>query len=162
MTKEALGDMIVQDVDRWYRITKTILKEDVDCEDAVSEAIVKGFTKIHTLKQDEYVKTWFTRILINECYNILRRQGREMTYDEQLSEREMRKNDIGEKDYSDLYQNMMTLSDDYRIPLLLYYVEGFKINEIAQLLELKENTVKMRLSRGRIKLRRLFEQEDVI
>ena len=30
MTKEALGDMIVQDVDRWYRITKTILKEDVD------------------------------------------------------------------------------------------------------------------------------------
>lgn len=85
-----------------------------------------------------------------------------MAYDEQLSEREMQKNDIGEKDYSDLYQNMMMLSDDYRIPLLLYYVEGFKINEIAQLLELKENTVKMRLSRGRIKLRRLFEQEDVI
>ena len=85
-----------------------------------------------------------------------------MAYDEQLSEREMQKNDIGEKDYSDLYQNMMALSDDYRIPLLLYYVEGFKINEIAQLLELKENTVKMRLSRGRIKLRRLFEQEDVI
>ena len=85
-----------------------------------------------------------------------------MAYDEQLSEREMQKNDIGEKDYSDLYQNMMMLSDDYRIPLLLYYVEGFKINEIPQLLELKENTVKMRLSRGRIKLRRLFEQEDVI
>ncbi len=59
MTKQELGDLIIAFTDDFYRIAKAILKEDADCEDAMSSAIVKGFTKIHTLKQKEYAKTWF-------------------------------------------------------------------------------------------------------
>lgn len=59
MTKQELGDLIIAFTDDFYRIAKAILKEDADCEDAMSSAIVKGFAKIHTLKQKEYAKTWF-------------------------------------------------------------------------------------------------------
>ena len=44
---------------------------------------------------------------------------------------------------------MGQMDDKYRIVLLLYYSEGFKVREIAQILDLEESTVKTRLARGR-------------
>ena len=84
MTKQELGDLIIAFTDDFYRIAKAILKEDADCEDAMSSAIVKGFSKICTLKQKEYAKTWFSRILINECQMILRKRKREVAYEERV------------------------------------------------------------------------------
>ena len=66
MVKEELGELILASQDTLYRVSKTILKNDVDCADAISETIVKAFSKIHTLKQDHYAKTWLIRILMNE------------------------------------------------------------------------------------------------
>lgn len=51
MTKQDFGDLIISFTDDFYRIAKAILKEDADCEDAMSSAIVKGFSKLHTLKK---------------------------------------------------------------------------------------------------------------
>ena len=70
MTKQVLGDLIVSSREQMYRIAKTILYSDDDCADAISEAIVKAFTKIGTLKKDAFAKTWLMRILINECYAV--------------------------------------------------------------------------------------------
>ena len=47
MTKEDLGHLIIASTDSLYRISKSILKNETDCEDAVSEAIVKSFDKIN-------------------------------------------------------------------------------------------------------------------
>lgn len=157
MTKQELGDLILSFTDDWYRIAKAILKEDADCEDAVSSAIVKGFAKIHTLKKQEYAKTWFSRILINECQMILRRRKREITYDDSVLEK-----DVAEHDYSDLYQHLMQLDVTYRLPLVLYYFDGFKIREIADALEMSESAVKMRLNRGKLQLKTMFEKEAAI
>ena len=49
MTKEDLGHLIIASTDSLYRISKSILRNETDCEDAVSEAIVKSFDKINTL-----------------------------------------------------------------------------------------------------------------
>ena len=51
-----------------YRIAKSLLYNDADCADAIQEAIVKAFAKLHTLKDDSYAKTWLIRIVMNECY----------------------------------------------------------------------------------------------
>lgn len=56
----------------------------------MSSAIVKGFSKLHTLKKQEYAKTWFSRILINECQMILRKRKREVTYEEGVLTEEAR------------------------------------------------------------------------
>ena len=53
-----------------YHIAKSLLYNDADCADAIQEAIVKAFAKLHTLKDDSYAKTWLIRIVMNECYAI--------------------------------------------------------------------------------------------
>ena len=82
MVKEELGELILASQDTLYRVSKTILKNDADCADAISETIVKAFSKIHTLKQDHYAKTWIIRILMNECYTILCQEKRIVSLEE--------------------------------------------------------------------------------
>ena len=57
-----------------YHVAKTLLRNDADCADAIQEAIVKAFSSIHTLRKDSFGKTWLVRILINECYAIMRQE----------------------------------------------------------------------------------------
>ena len=54
-----------------YHISKSILKNDSDCGDAVQETILKAYEKLPTLKKEKYFRTWITRILINECKGMI-------------------------------------------------------------------------------------------
>ena len=76
MTKEQLGVLILDCERQLYSTAKTILYSDQDCADAIQDTIVKAFSKIQTLKNDKYAKTWLIRILINECYTILRKSSK--------------------------------------------------------------------------------------
>lgn len=49
MNKKELGTLIIDGTDDFYRVAKSILKEDADCQDAVQEAVSKAFAKIDTL-----------------------------------------------------------------------------------------------------------------
>lgn len=71
MTKEQLGVLILNSERQLYSTAKTILFRDEDCADAIQETIVKAFSKIETLRNDKYAKTWLMRILMNECYTLL-------------------------------------------------------------------------------------------
>lgn len=155
MDKKELGEMMIAGTDEFYRIAKSILKEDADCQDAVQEAVSKAFAKIDTLREKKYAKTWFTRILLNECYGMLRQRKREASYNEQISGEEA-------DQHSDLYQKIMALEIEYRMPLVLYYLNQYTIKEIGQMLNLGESAVKMRLSRARKMMRRMYEQEDAV
>ena len=159
MTKENLGRLILESERQMYLTAKTILRNDQDCGDAIQEAIVKAFQKIDTLRQDKYAKTWLMRILINECFSLLRRESR------YVSMEEMRELSIGEaeekKDYSDLYSAVRSLKEELRIPVILYYGEDFSIREIAQILEITEGAVQKRLFRARMQLRDRLTQMEV-
>lgn len=79
MTKEQLGSLILASEKQMYATAKSILKQDTDCADAIQEAIVKAFGKVDDLKQEKYARTWLMRILMNECYNILRKSSRQVS-----------------------------------------------------------------------------------
>ena len=72
MKKEQLGELIIASEETMYRVAKSLLYNDADCADAIQEAIVKAFSKLHTLKEDTYAKTWLIKIVMNECYAIMR------------------------------------------------------------------------------------------
>ena len=121
MTKEKLGALIIDSERHMYVTARSILPEDEDCADAIQETIVKAFSKINSLKQDAYAKTWLIRILINECYNVLRQKSRQIPMD---VEGEMAaKAAVEPKDYSDLYRAVSQLQEDLRMPVVLYYGE---------------------------------------
>ena len=82
MTKEQLGNLILDSERQLYSTAKTILFSDQDCADAIQETIVKAFSKIDTLKNDKYARTWLIRILINECYNLVRKSSKFISFED--------------------------------------------------------------------------------
>ncbi|MCI6043536.1 sigma-70 family RNA polymerase sigma factor [bacterium] len=107
MTKEQLGTLILSTERQLYSTAKTILYNDQDCADAIQETIVKAFSKINTLRNDKYAKTWLIRILINECYTLLRKSSKLVSLEEMS---EMTEIEADKKtDYSDLYRAVICL-----------------------------------------------------
>lgn len=153
MKKEQLGNMILTSKDTMYHIAKTLLYRDEDCADAIQEAIVKAFANIHTLKKDAYAKTWLIRILINECYAIMRKEKHIISLEDYKKEEE-----DTSADYSDLYEAVNSLPEHLRLCVALYYLEGYSVKETAALLSVTESAVKNRLARARTLLRGELEQ----
>ena len=72
VTKEQLGNLILDSERQMYSTAKSILYSDQDCADAIQETILTCWEKIDTLQKNRYFKTWMVRILINKCKDILR------------------------------------------------------------------------------------------
>lgn len=132
-----------------YHIAKSLLYNDADCADAIQEAIVKAFSKLHTLKDDSYARTWLIRIVMNECYAIMRREKKIIS----LEEYQMDGQTAEQKDYSDLYEAIFKLPEQIKLCVALYYMEGYSVKEVAALLDTTESTVKNRLAKARGKLK---------
>lgn len=149
---DAFLELMEQNTGAMYKVARAILKNDDDVADAIQDTILTCFEKLSTLKKPEYFKTWMIRILINECNGILAHY-RNLNMPEQFP-------DIGRADTSlaefEFKEMLDTVDEKYRVVLVLYYVEGFKVQEIAELLELNENTVKTRLSRAREQIREAY------
>ena len=163
MTKEEFAQVVLDSTDSLYRISKSILKNDADCEDAVQEAITIAFEKLYTLRKDCYAKTWLVRIVMNECYKIARRKEREYaTEQSDMLEKQEKSEPTGLKlEQSDVYQALLTLEERQRVVLVLFYVEEYSIKEIARITNVPVGTVKSLLNRGRKQLRKWFEEEFV-
>jgi RNA polymerase sigma-70 factor (ECF subfamily) len=140
-----------------YHVSKSILIHDQDCEDAVQEAILKAYNKLDTLKKEQYFKTWLVRILINECYSLIRKECSQVPYEEYFES--AKSND--KKNYSDLYLAIQNLPQRIRITIVLYYVEGYSVEEIKEILEIPAGTVKSRLAKGRNLLKIKLEDMEV-
>ena len=160
MTKEELGTLILDSERQLYCTAKTILFNDQDCADAIQETIVRAFSKIGTLRDDRYARTWLIRILINECYTFLRRSRKLVSLEEVSKKREMEA--AQEADYSDFYRAVNSLKEELRMPVILYYIEDFSIKEIAQILEITEGAVQKRLARARGKLKSMLQESGVL
>ena len=139
-----------------YNVAKTILYCESDCEDAVQNAILKAYLKIHTLKKEQFFKTWLTRILINECYSKLRENKRIVPYEEYMQEAA-----VEEEDCSEIYTAIMSLKKDIRITVELYYIEGYSVSEIKDILKIPAGTVKSRLYKGRSLLKSILKEIEV-
>ncbi|WP_024620990.1 RNA polymerase sigma factor [Metaclostridioides mangenotii] len=145
MNKDLFIDRVLEAERTLYHVSKTILTVDQDCEDAVQSAILKAYEKLNTLKEEQYFKTWIIRILLNECYRLKRREQPEVSYEECF---EFVKSE-DEEDYSELYLAIKKLPERIRITIVLYYVEGYSVKEIKQILKIPAGTVKSRLAKGR-------------
>lgn len=155
MNREQLGELILESQESLYHVAKTLLRSDADCEDAISETIVKAFSNVHTLREDRYAKTWLIRILMNECYALMRRDRRIVSMETYQREEETGQR----KDYSELYEAISRLPYEIRLCVILYYLEGYSVKEVAELMEVTESTVKNRLMRARKRLKRELEPE---
>lgn len=143
--KEKLFEIyITENLDSAYRFAYTYMKNRHDAEDVVSESVVRALDAISTLRNPQYIKVWFYRIIANTALTALKKQSRYVSVDftENAVEAEP-----GQDDYSDLYLNdiLQELPEKYRAPVIMKICEGMTLAEIAKVLGINENTAKTRL-----------------
>jgi len=160
MDKDQFTNLVLEAEPTLYRVSKSILKNDYDCADAVQEAILAAYTKLKSLKKQEFFKTWLCRILIRECYRILNARKRSVSFEEYAAYAQ-----TPSPEYGGLQDALSKLGEKYRVVVILHYAEGFKTREIAGMLKIPEGTVKSRLSRAKTELKQYLndydEQEEI-
>ena len=132
-----------------YKTARGILKNDNDVSDAIQDTILDAFEHIGSLKKTEYFKTWVMRILINNCTRTYRKNRKRVSMEQYMEEGEYDKG-ASEVEFKEL---LLALPEESRTIFQLYFGEQFTTKEIADILGMKENTVKSRIHRGKEQLR---------
>ena len=154
---DEIGKIILENMQSMYRVAFSILRTEDEISDAISNTVVIVFEKIKTLRNEEFFKTWLTRILINECYKICK-QNKKIIHLENYNQEKLSYNDT----YVDLeMRNLIrNLKEDLKEIVILYYFEEFSVKEISQILKIPEGTVKSRLSRARKELEKVLIKDN--
>lgn len=155
--KEAFVSLIKELEASLYRVAKSMLRADFECADAIQETILRAYNGLPGLREPKYFKTWLIRILINECNKILSAKRKVVP----ISEFDEQADSTPSHDQNIVLQDAVAaLSEDYRTVITLFYFEDLPMKEIADLLEISESTVKIRLFRAKSKLAVLLGDSD--
>nr|WP_246594288.1 sigma-70 family RNA polymerase sigma factor [Evansella tamaricis] len=138
-----------------YRIAISIVKSNEAAEDAIQEATLKAYENMKKLREPVFFRSWLIRILMNQCYQILRERKRVVHLDDWNSS----KQSVMLSSNLELQEVLQELPEDYRIVIILFYLEQWKMKEITEATGLSLGTVKSRLHRARKALIPLLTDE---
>ncbi len=161
--KEAFEELIRRHQHRVFAVAGGIVRRREDVEDVAQQVFVKAYFSLKRFDQRAAFSTWLYKITVNECWDMLRKKKvRPLVYEADLSEEQARqvissaekgKDEPDISDRLEARQRVERLLDGLderdRLMLILKEVEGFSIDEIAEVLDLNANTVKVRLFRAR-------------
>jgi RNA polymerase sigma-70 factor (ECF subfamily) len=161
--KEAFEELIRRHQNRVFAVAGGILRRREDVEDISQQVFVKAYFSLKKFDQRAAFSTWLYKITVNECWDLLRKKKvRPLVYEADLSEEQARQvasSELGTDPRPDVSDRLEAkeqvellldgLDERDRVMLMLKEVEGFSIEEIAEVLELNANTVKVRLFRAR-------------
>ncbi len=164
--KEAFEELIRRHQHRVFAVASGILRKREDVEDIAQQVFVKAYFSLKRFDQRAAFSTWLYKITVNECWDLLRKKKvRPLVYESDLSEEQARQvmtsaekvnpgQDISEKleARENVERLLEGLDERDRLMLILKEVEGYSIEEIAEVLNLNGNTVKVRLFRARRKV----------
>lgn len=153
---EAFISLVKQYEDVLYRTASRLLNNDEDVADAMQDAILIAYEKLHTLKNDEYFNTWICKILINKCNSLLTKNKNVLEINEHLLSE--KGNDEFQK--IELEDALNSLNEAYKLALILYYIVGLNVKEISEFLKEPEGTIKSRLSRAKSILRNNYYKNE--
>ncbi|TMJ64833.1 MAG: RNA polymerase sigma factor [Alphaproteobacteria bacterium] len=159
---------------RLYRIARGILRNDSEAEDVVQETYVRAFTHLENFRGDSSLATWLARIAMNESLGRLRRQrpGVEWnslppgTLEAQIIQfphsgaSEDPEKSMAQRQIQNVVEHAIDeLPDAFRVVFITRVIEGMNVEETAEILQLKPETVKTRLHRARTMLRDNVEKK---
>ena len=153
-TSEDLEEVISKYGDMLYRLCVIMLKNESDAEDAVQETLVRYYQKAPEFADAEHEKAWLLRVATNKCRDLLRFRARHP-----LAEEEGTPDHAAVPPDSGILEALTTLPEKYRLVLTLYYVEEYRIEDIAKIIHRTTSAVKMRLQKGRSLLEKVYREE---
>ena len=154
MDKNEFASRAEQIKKRLYRIAFLYLSSEDMALEAVNEAIYRGFVSLSKLRQPDFLETWLTRILINECKKELRRRKREQPLESVAENTE----DI--LDTLPLKDAINRLPQELKEVIILRYFTGFTLSETARSLEIPQGTIVTRQRRALSLLKLELSEEE--
>ena len=162
-SEAAFEDLVRRHQQRVFALVSGILRRQEDVEDVAQQVFLKAYLGIKRFDHRAAFSTWLYKITVNECWDYLRKKKvRPLVYEADLSEEQVSRLDgivsadrppEGPSDRAEareLLERMLDkLPEQDRQLLLLKEVEGFSVQELAEILKLNVNTVKVRLFRAR-------------
>jgi RNA polymerase sigma-70 factor, ECF subfamily len=166
----AFNDLVLAYQDYIYSIAYRIMGEADSAADAAQETFITAFRKLDSFRGGNF-RAWLARIATNACYDELRKQKRRpQDYLEEIAGSEFydeppvatdAPSPEAEADRADLNQAIQdcirSLNEEQRMVLVLSDVEGYAYQEVAEMVSTNLGTVKSRLSRARLSVRRCLQ-----
>ncbi len=140
--------------DALFRLCLVMLGSEADAEDAVQETVMKYLQKAPSFEGPAHQRAWLITVAKNECRDMLRARRRHP----QLSLTCLEDASLDETD-SGILDALMSLPEKYRLVLVLYYVEEYRVQDIARIIGRSPSAVKMRLQKGRKLLDEKYRKE---
>jgi RNA polymerase sigma-70 factor (ECF subfamily) len=161
--KEAFEELVRRHQHRVMAVAGGILRRREDAEEIAQQVFLKAYFSLRRFDQRAAFSTWLYKITVNECWDMLRKKKvRPLVYESDLSEEQAHQVLASEEKGSmepDISERLAAqqrverllegLDERDRLMLILKEVEGFAIEEIAEVVDLNANTVKVRLFRAR-------------
>lgn len=154
MTEQQFTAVAEKYMDTVFRVAYSYLRCRADADDVTQDVLLQLYQTEKVFADEVHLKNWLLRVTINRCKNVFRapwhRAEDIADYENSLV--------FPEPESRELFEAVMALDKIYRLPLLLYYYEGYSQKEIAGILSLPEQTVRTRLFRARAKLKNDFTE----
>ncbi len=142
-------------MDTIYRTAYSCTRSPADAADVTQDVLLALYKTDTVFESDEHLRRWLIRVTVNRCRMIFRspwhRRESIDAYENSLA--------FDQPADRSLFDAVMRLPKEYRIPVLLYYYEGYSTAEAASLLSIPERTFSTRLHRARAKLKTFLEEE---
>ena len=155
MTEKAFEDAVERYLDLVYRLALNCLRNPADAEDAAQTAMLRLWQSGSVFPNDDQLRYWLVRVTVNVCTDACRSPWRRRM----VPLDHCREPAFDTPEHQTLYAEVMDLPAKYRLPLYLYYYEGYAVAEVGELLGLKPSTVQTRLARAREKLKAQLKEE---
>lgn len=140
-----------------FKLCFTILCHSADAEDAVSETFIKYMTKSPLFKDEEHKKAWLIKVASNICKDKKRFRIKHSYTDlDDIREFCKDEHDTG------ILETLLSLPDKYKAVIHLFYIEGYKTDEISKILAISPAAVRKRLQYGRQLLKLEYGKDDQI
>ena len=142
--------------DRLFAAAFQVCGNAADAEDAAQEALLRYHISEKQFESEQHIRAWLLRVAINCAKNLRRSFFRRNTVPLETY-METLEFDSGES--REIFREVMSLPEKYRLVIHLYYYEDYSVAEIGRILALTESNVKVRLSRGRQLLKKSLQEE---
>ena len=152
-------DYIVSNQEKFYRLAYSYVHNQEDAMDIVQSAVCKALDHYGALRNENAIRTWFYRILVNESLLLIRKQKMEIPTEEGMGQ-EIPYYEEGYNGEPDIYGQLNQLDEDVQTIIKLRYFEELTLKEIAYVTSTNLNTVKARLYRGLRLLKQNIQEVD--
>lgn len=157
--EKIISELITEYGDSILRMCYVYLKDYHLAEDVTQETFIQVYNNYESFQQQSSIKTWIIRIAINLCKNQMRTKWFSVMREEEFPILSYAEDYDGIIDREQLITEIGNLRPKYREVVLLFYYQELSIREIAELLDKKESTIKVRLKRAREQLKQALKED---